>query len=59
MSMAIPSRTAEEFEKALIKISEKVGEQFRSWRDVAWALYVWASTRQNSTMRREGEATRY
>jgi hypothetical protein len=45
MSMAIPSRIAEELEKALIKISEKVGEQFRSWWDVAWALYVWGLPR--------------
>jgi hypothetical protein len=28
-------------EKAVVKISERVGEQFRSWWDAAWALHVW------------------
>ena len=28
-------------EKAVVKISEKVGGQFRSWWDAAWVLHVW------------------
>ncbi|MCS7366850.1 MAG: PaREP1 family protein [archaeon YNP-WB-062] len=28
-------------EKAVVKISERVGVQFRSWWDAAWALHVW------------------
>jgi hypothetical protein len=28
-------------EKAVVKISERVGGQFRSWWDATWALHVW------------------
>ena len=28
-------------EKAVVKISQKLGSQFRSWWDTAWALHVW------------------